>query len=1381
MSSLERKAEALRKKIDQAASAGDKATMQKLQRELNSTKRVMDQLQGSALKVDDVLRRLDSATPKELNKALRQLKRELNGLERGTQAWDEHVRKIRAVRAELDNVNASLREQQSNWQRFNGWLNQCQTALLGLGAGLTGLTMAGRKAVQAYADMDQEMANVRKYADMSAEQVEALNEEFKKMDTRTSREELNRLAQQAGRLGKKAQEDIMGFVRAADQVNVALDDLGDDATLTLSKLTKVFGDEKRLGTEKALLSVGSVINELSQNCEASAPYLAEFSSRMGGVSSQANMAIQQVMAFGAVLDSNNQPLEASSTALSQLIVHLSQAPEKFAQVAGLNVQKFTELVRTDMNGAILELLETLGRAGGMETLAPMFKDMGEEGSRAISTLSSLAGHIEEVKSQQQVANQAFEEATSISKEFDVQNNTVQAGFDKARKGVTELAVELGQKLMPVASLMKSSMTIFLQVLSATVDFVAKYRKEIIVAISTITAYKVAVAYSNNMQRIYNAGVKTGTLIQTAYTAAVRIAQAALYTLTGNLSKASVAFKAFSQAIKANPIGLLVSAATALIGVFGTLASKYNDNIRKMREQREESERLKKECTDFAARATEAYSKEILKLQTLYDAATDEAKSREERIQAAKELQALYPDIFKKYSAEEIMLRKAENAYKDLTKAIIRKAEAQAAAELYKDNFKKILEYDIRIDQVQDQEKDARRELNKIEKRNEQRRSDMKKNKEAESLVGALVMNQTGGAGGTSQDGRGNMESTANARRSVEARQAEIKSLKNEKQIHQDANDLILSRFKDDKEFQKQIMDDGNADNQNAAVPYVPQGNDTGMGGGSGETVDKFAAEKEWREKQEALNTIAYRSGEKDYEEYTSRMDAIAVEFYDRQLKHTDLGETERLKIQAQYHEAVAKQDQNARKATLDTLEQEYAEQGRLLKQNYIDGLISKETYELKTQEAEMEHQRRLSQCMEIGEKERLAAQDKYNDLLISNREKTHQKWLESVKRLAKEMKEKQAELDKVKQEVFGLNQAERDAAYAADLAKLDSVYASEMKAAEGNAAEKLRIEKAYLEAVGKLREKYMQDPQTADGFRKSIEKTKEWLDSEGGKALTGSLGVVVSGMSSVFSQLTSSMQADLELQTAAISRRYDAEISRAEGNAYKVAQLEKRKEAEIAAAKNEANRKMFAMQVIQAVAQTAQNAISAYGSALQVGGLAGLILAPIAAAMAVAAGMLQVAAIKKQAQASEAQGYAEGGFTRPGRKDEPAGIVHAGEWVAPQALVRSPQTRPLIDALEQARLGNTRPAIRAMDVSRAVTAPMVLAAAAPQPGSTPLAARETTTSRDSDTGLQKTLSRLADRLERPFITVNSVTGETGMQKAQRDYDRLMANKSPKKR
>ena len=154
----------------------------------------------------------------------------------------------------------------------------------------------------------------------------------------------------------------------------------------------------------------------------------------------------------------------------------------------MDVERFANLVKTDMNAAQIEFLSTLKQAGNMDVLSPMFKDMGENGSRAISALSTLANHISEVKSQQEVANIAFEEASSIDKEFDVQNNTVMAGLEKAKKRVNELAVELGEKLQPVMRFVISSSTVALKVLSAMVDFFIKYKREILVTVGAIAAY-----------------------------------------------------------------------------------------------------------------------------------------------------------------------------------------------------------------------------------------------------------------------------------------------------------------------------------------------------------------------------------------------------------------------------------------------------------------------------------------------------------------------------------------------------------------------------------------------------------------------------------------------------------------------------------------------------------------------------------------------------------------------------------------------------------------------------------------------------------------------------------------------------------------------------
>lgn len=1359
LSQLEKDASRLEKQIAKAASAGDKATMKKLQRELKSTQRMIEQLKGSAASTENVLRRLDKATPRELNKALKQLKNELNGIERGTAAWDAQIDKIKAVRQEIDKVNESMRDQESLSDRVMNWINKWQMALLAVGAAITGLVMAGRAAVNAFAGMEQEMANVRKFTGMDADEVAALNEEFKKIDTRTSREELNQLAQEAGRLGKSSQKYVLGFVRAADKINVALDDLGDGATLTLSKLTGIFGDEKRLGTEKALLSVGSVINELSQNCSASAPYIAEFASRMGGVGAQAGMTVQQIMGFAAVLDSNNQKLEASSTALSQVIVRIYQDPAKYARVAGMDVQKFSNLVKTDMNAALIEFLSTLKQAGSMDVLSPMFKDIGENGSRAISALSTLANHIDEVKSQQLVANEAFAEATSIDKEFEVQNNTVQAQLDKAKNRVHELAVELGEKLQPVMRLVISSSTIALKALSAMVDFFIKYRREIIAGVAAIAAYNaIMIVYryhtvmATKATTMFHGVMKLVRMILPAvrllFTPLINAVQYFTNGLQVNYAMQERWRKSMAAMKFSNWVGLVLALAASVYA----LANRFKSAAEEAEKARKEEEEYRKSLTDLDEASSEYCHKEISRLDAIYKAATDEAKSKDERKKAADRLQALYPDYFKNLSTEQIMVGQAKTAYDQLRDSIIEVARARAAAEKIVQNEKELLT-------LEQQAPGLKAKRDKDKKAHDAAVSEWDNARQMESYQS--YTNSTDAAVGQMVDVAPYARRVASTGQTYNASEAAYQAnLRKQRQLNQ-ANEFLRNKYK--------ISADALAEPENPDVPITyTGGGGSGSGGGGSAAADKFAKEKEWREQAEASARIAYATGESDYIAYTKEMDRIAVEFCERQLLHTDLTETEKLKITAEWREAQMKQQEHLDEQTIEAENNRYNTQLAELKQFYIDGSISKETYDLKTEEAEIEHQRKLVALTKEGSRERLQAEQQLQSLLIAQMQRKQQ-----------EREQLEAKYAAMKKDYFGDNPQEAQAKLDADLAVLKVVYDREIAAAGENAAEKLRIDEAYEKAKLALKKKYglLAEEDTRNAMEKGIADSVEWLNGDGGKALTGTLDTLVSGMSAIFSQLSSLMQAELEIQTAAINKRYDAEISRAEGNTYKVKKLEKDKEKELAKAKKEANRKMFAMQVIQAVAQTATNALNAYGSAAAVP-VVGYILAPIAAAMAVAAGVIQIAAIKKQQQASEAQGYAEGGFTPAGPRDKEVGVVHAGEWVASQRLVNNPRTRPLLEALDYAQRTNTIGSITSADVSRTITAPAVIAAQSQAPT---IVNNNTTYNQTpaSEDRMISVLDRLDSRLNEPFVTVNTVTGDYGIQQAQDEYDRLMKNKSPK--
>lgn len=608
--------------IAKAAAAGNKTDLRRLRRELTDTKRQIREIESSTMQVESVLARLDRATPKELNKSLATLNKQLDYMERGSEAWKAHIEKIKRVKVEIASINKEIRNQEGFWSRFNRTLNDWQTSLMGAIAAVTGFVMAGRSAVKAYADIEEELTNTQKYTGMTREAVEVLNGSFKKLDTRTTRAQLNELAQEAGRLGKTTKEDVQGYVEAADIINVALVDLGAGATQTIAKLSNIFGVEKILGTKDAMLAVGSTVNVLSQNCTASKPYLVEFAQRMAGIGAQAKMSIPEILAFGAVLDANGQKTEMASSALGKLAMMLFQDPAKMAKMVGIEVNKFTETMkRSTSEGLVmfLERIQQMGSKDGLAILAPLFKDLGMDGVRMSQVLSTLAAHLDEVKWQFGEANKAFREATSASKEYELFNNTVQAGLDKAKKRISELAIELGEKLLPIMRHVYSSTSVMLRVLSLMVDFFIKNKAEIITATVLIGAYTAGVnahtiatkaatiataawssittfatsitkAYSTAMvlskdaiagcslanQRLYR-HMLAQNVITKLITASTLLMKAAYFACTFQISAMKSSLKSLYMVMAANPYGIVLTAIAAL-GM-----AIYN-NIQKRKEQ-----------------------------------------------------------------------------------------------------------------------------------------------------------------------------------------------------------------------------------------------------------------------------------------------------------------------------------------------------------------------------------------------------------------------------------------------------------------------------------------------------------------------------------------------------------------------------------------------------------------------------------------------------------------------------------------------------------------------------------------------------------------------------------------------------------------------------
>jgi TP901 family phage tail tape measure protein len=383
-------------------------------------------------------------TMKQLMSYQRDLRNELNNTTtQGTQRYKE-------LSIEIRRVNDAIRSQRAELNGTKGFFAGLSKEIKSFGILALGYLGAGaflgqvQSMIQGSAKLSDELSDVQKTTGLTDKELSQLSQTLKNMDTRTPRSELRGLAEIAGRLGIKGVKDLEGFVSAADKINVALGDvLGDPEKVMreLGKLTSTFGVTQEFGIEQGLLKVGSAINELGMASTANEGYLVEFAKRMGGIAPLAKISIENVLGLGATLDSLGQTSEVSSTALSKLFIAMAKNSEAFAKFAKMEGKDFVKLMNEDANEAFLRVLEGVkSSSNGITELAATLGDLGQDGGRVVGVLGTLANNTETLRKQQEIANNAFREGTSVINEFNLKNENMAANLAKVQKWIAGLFI-----------------------------------------------------------------------------------------------------------------------------------------------------------------------------------------------------------------------------------------------------------------------------------------------------------------------------------------------------------------------------------------------------------------------------------------------------------------------------------------------------------------------------------------------------------------------------------------------------------------------------------------------------------------------------------------------------------------------------------------------------------------------------------------------------------------------------------------------------------------------------------------------------------------------------------------------------------------------------
>lgn len=626
--------------------------MRSANRELKNVKKQFGENSAEYAKQVEVLKKLQqeydnlydeigltNLSLRDLGKRQKDLNAILRQLNPNTDLYKQYSEQLKEVNNRIKELRGTANETRFSLAKLADGFNRYGTIAASIIAGLTGVTLTMRSCVNEYAEMEEAQSQVVKYTGLAKQEVEELNEEFKRMDTRTARTRLNELAGDAGKLGISTKDGVLEFVEAADMINVALgEDLGKDAITQIGKLADMFGDGDR-SLKENMLAVGSAVNSVAQNSSAAEPYLVEFTARMGGVGKQANLAITDIMGFASALDQNMLRSEMASTALSGLILKLYQEPAKYAKLAGLQVEEFTQLMSKDANEAVLTFLEALNRLGGMDKLAPVLDQMSLSGAEAASVISALAGNVDKVRKEQQGANQAFVEGTSIYNEFSVQNSTVQAELDKAKKSFSDIRVELGEQLLPVMKYMVTTGSLTVKGLSTIISIAAKYKTTITTLIVAITAYTVAVNASNLAD-------KTKVFWTNQVIATVR---------------------RLFNVIKSNPY-------TAVMTLVSGLVALYYDWNRAGKQLTQTEQNLR----DIRSQSNRDISVEKKEVADLLNVARDESITKETRLAAIRRLNEISPEYLGNLDLERIKTEDAAKAVDLYVQSLIAKQNIENA-------------------------------------------------------------------------------------------------------------------------------------------------------------------------------------------------------------------------------------------------------------------------------------------------------------------------------------------------------------------------------------------------------------------------------------------------------------------------------------------------------------------------------------------------------------------------------------------------------------------------------------------------------------------------------------------------------------------------------
>lgn len=1393
----------LTESIKKAYDVGDTKTAKALTAELKKTNKEIADIQKNSDNLATAMNNLSTAKPKELRKMLAAINKELNSgnVARGSKEWQMYNQQLIRVKAELKTINDEQKAAAPLSQRLGDAFGRMKGFALAAGVGIAGLGASLQKMREYRDQKDTSRAGLQALTGLDDASVGWLQQQAETM-SQTMDETGLRVTQSASeimeayKLVGSAKPELLAVKEDLNKVTIEAIRLSQAAGIDLNQaVTAVTTSMNQFGASAN--ETDRYVNVLAAGSKVGAVAVENINEavlKSGVAASQAGLKIEELV--GAIETIGERGLQGgdAGTGLKNFFLTLSKgADDTNPKIVGMQ-QALENLKAKNLSTA--EMVQMFG------------KNAYNVASILVESTDAFAKYTDGVTGTQTAVEQAA-----------IMGDTFAAKSAQLKNELAELGQKILQTLQPAINAFMDGATGALKVIAALVKAFKDYAVVIVPVVTAIVAYNAAIAIQNalNSKAItavaaYIKQIFSATAAEKAATAVKSLFAAATALLTGNIKKATVAWKAFSTALKLSPIGLIAAAIAAIVAGLAIWIRRSRELTQEQKNQKAVEE-MNLEIEKKVANET---ANEIARIKQLQAAIHDKNRSEKSRTAAIKELQKIIPAYNAQISKEGEIINENTAAVKAYIEALQQKARMKASEAMLADVTRERMQAEI---DLENERKRIELERQAYEHWQEGTRSDnaevnalieqhsamggfaysYKEIEKAQKRIDALAasidqlqakeadlikfIEKNESAAGTipgmpAEPTEGGSGGSRNDQLNALAQQAEKAKLEIEKAF-KDGRTTYAQYKKDLLDTDKWLID------RQQALFAVSEKEWTDYERKKLELKAKYVAlddellQLEAKDATTALQ-VRYALQKATTEQYQTELLQIEIDTLQRRLALYKENSLEYGEINNQLAQKLAEQDKQTRARNIKEIENDYKALTNALALRYAQGEMSEKQYNEAVFQAEINHLLQVRNAYVEFSDDYIATQKKIEDAEAKHQQELARAYNEGLKAFNSQYTTKIAQQEytegagQIDEMLKSGDVAFEDAARAkSDLAQ--KLLDAEIKNIQAGNLSVIDTYKARFEAIKNLEEQGVITHEQAEQAK--MDATRDMLGQ-----ISNLYQEAWGNIDTILSASTQLIQANADLETAKIEAEYDKRIEAAGRNSRKVQKLEKERDAKLAAEKTKANEKAMKIQIAQAIAQTAQAAINAYSSASAIP-VAGWVLGPIAAAAALAAGAIQVAAIKKQQQA-QAAGYATGGFTPHGRWDEPQGVVHSDEFVANRFATANTEIRPALNLIDRAQRNNTVGSLTADDVTASLysrTSPDVVKAVSaqtPAAGATPQAADNAAALEANAAAIAANadvLRRLSDQLDEGITAIASIDGRNGIDRQQKKYNQLINN------